>query len=161
MAMRWRFYPRSVVVEISLHPTSFHPLALLATWEDALIARTGTAPAATACFVGRVRGHDGNGVPLVALELEHYPGMTEAQSGPFAQQALERHQALAVRVAHRVGRAGLGEALVLVAVAADRRGPAQRACSELLEALKHHAPFWKKEWRADGSAQWVEGNTPL
>ena len=159
--MRWPFSPRSVVVEVSLHPEPFQPLAALAAWEEALIARTGRAPAATAFFVGRVRGWDSGGAALVALELEHYPGMTEAQIGQFAQQALERHQALAVRVAHRVGRAGLGEALVLVAVAADRRGPAQRACSELLEALKHHAPFWKKEWRADGSAQWVEGNTPL
>ena len=46
------------------------------------------------------------------------------------------------------------------AVAADRRGPAQRCCQELLEALKHHAPFWKREW-SGGAGEWVLGNTPL
>jgi molybdopterin synthase catalytic subunit len=47
-----------------------------------------------------------------------------------------------------------------VAVAADRRGPAQRCCGELLEALKHEAPFWKREWGAS-CGQWLQGNTPL
>jgi len=54
-----------------------------------------------------------------------------------------------------------GEAIVLVAVGADRRGPAQRCCHELLESLKHDAPFWKREWRTDGRRQWLNGNTPL
>ena len=54
-----------------------------------------------------------------------------------------------------------GEAIVLVAIGADRRGPAQRCCQELLEALKHDAPFWKREWRSDGSSEWLSGNTPL
>lgn len=147
--------------QISLHSEAFNPLTLQAEWEEVLTARMGTLPAATASFVGRVRGWDGKGEPLVALELEHYPGMTEAQIQRFAEEALQNHQALAVRVAHRVGRVALSEALVLVVVAADRRGQAQRACSELLEALKHHAPFWKKELRADGSGHWVQGNTPL
>jgi molybdopterin synthase catalytic subunit len=54
-----------------------------------------------------------------------------------------------------------GEPIVLVAVAADRRGPALRCGQELLEALKHEAPFWKREWLADGRGHWVQGNTPL
>lgn len=147
-------------IEVSLHHEPFNPLSLLAQWEEKLPTPTGALPAATASFVGRVRSQDGNGAPLVALELEHYPGMTEAQIQRFAEQALQSHQALAVRVAHRVGRAAPGEALVLVAVAADRRGPAQRGCQELLEALKHDAPFWKKELRADGTGHWLQGNTP-
>jgi molybdopterin synthase catalytic subunit len=49
---------------------------------------------------------------------------------------------------------------VLVAVAADRRGPAQRCGQELLELLKHEAPFWKREW-SGGAGTWVEGNTAL
>jgi molybdopterin synthase catalytic subunit len=149
------------LIELTLHHEPFQPLALLAEWEATLQGPTGALPAAMATFVGRVRGWDSLGAELMALELEHYPGMTEAQIQRFAEQALQRHQALAVRVAHRVGRAAPGEALVLVAAAADRRGQAQRACSELLEALKHHAPFWKKEWRADGTAIWLNGNTPL
>jgi len=44
---------------------------------------------------------------------------------------------------------------VVVAIGADRRGPAQRCCQELLEALKHDAPFWKREWRTDGTGTWL------
>ena len=51
--------------------------------------------------------------------------------------------------------------LLLVAVAADRRGPAQRCVQELLEALKHEAPFWKRELGPDGTGRWLQGNTPL
>ena len=50
---------------------------------------------------------------------------------------------------------------LLVAIGADRRGPAQRCGQELLEALKHDAPFWKREWHADGRGTWLTGNTPL
>jgi molybdopterin synthase catalytic subunit len=116
--------------------------------------------AATALFIGRVRGITAAGLPLEALELEHYPGMTESQLECLANAYGERHGAKALRIAHRVGRVLAGEAIVLVAVAADRRGPAQRCCQELLEALKHEAPFWKREW-SGGAGSWVLGNTPL
>jgi len=148
-------------LQLSLHSRAFEPLALLARWEQALVQARGALPAATAQFTGRVRAWDSRGEPLLALELEHYPGMTEARIQAHARTVIERHGVHAVRVAHRVGRVLPGEAIVLVAAAADRRGPAQRACAELLEALKHHAPFWKKELRPDGTGAWVQGNTPL
>ncbi|WP_411869480.1 molybdopterin synthase catalytic subunit [Vulcanococcus limneticus] len=157
---------RPIPVEVQLHAGPFDPLALLAGgpgggqpggWCGALGLEV---PAAEAYFVGRVRGTAATGGPLEALELEHYPGMTERQLQALAQACAARHGVAAVLVAHRVGRARPGEALVLVAVAADRRGPAQRCGAELLEALKHEAPFWKREW-SGGVGTWVEGNTPL
>jgi len=87
--------------------------------------------------------------------------MTEHQLHALAAGCAARHGVLAVLVQHRVGRLAPGEPIVLVAVAADRRGPAQRCCQELLEALKHDAPFWKREWRRDDSSTWLSGNTPL
>ena len=63
-------------------------------------------------------------------------------------------------VKHRIGLVLPGDPIVLVAVAADRRGPAQRCCQELLEALKHDAPFWKREWSQE-VGRWIMGNTPL
>jgi len=118
------------------------------------------APAAEAIFIGRVRGLTSAGAALEALELEHYPGMCEAQLERLAADCARSHGVLAVLVAHRVGRLLPGEAIVLVAVMADRRGPAQRCCQELLELLKHDAPFWKREW-AGGQGEWIQGNTPL
>jgi molybdopterin synthase catalytic subunit len=147
-------------LSLSLHPRRFDPCSELQHWEETLSGNSGETPAATAVFIGRVRGRTGSGLPLEALELEHYPGMAEAQLGALASACAERHGAVAVLVRHRVGRIPNGEAIVLVAVAADRRGPAQRCCQELLEALKHDAPFWKREW-SGGVGAWVQGNTPL
>ena len=145
-------------LQIALHGDAFDPIAALAAWQHELAARLPEPPAAESHFIGRVRGRNADGQPLQALELEHYPGMTETQLEQLARDAAVRHGALAVLVHHRIGRVEPGEAIVLVAVAADRRGPAQRCCQELLEALKHEAPFWKREW-SGGAGRWVAGNT--
>ena len=169
--------PRSVVAEFSqplavaagdrpplwsidLCEQPFLPWQSLQLWQQQLLDAGLVAPAESQ-FIGRVRPLAGDGTPLMALELEHYPGMTERQLEAMAEDCARRHGALAVLVRHRVGRLAPGEAIVLVAVAADRRGPAQRCCQELLEVLKHDAPFWKREWRVDGGRRWLEGNTPL
>jgi len=115
---------------------------------------------AVCSFLGTVRSQN-DGLPVTAMALEHYPGMTEAQLHTLASAAAARHGATAMLVRHRVGRVLPGESIVLVAVAANRRGPALRCCQELLEALKHEAPFWKREWLAAGRSTWVQGNTPL
>gem|GEM_PF-184311 len=173
--MSWRFSRRSPVadpglpriggpsqpgVEVSLHPHPFAPLSLVEEWQALLPFTPDAPPAATSLFIGRVRGTTAAGLPLEALELEHYPGMSESQLLELARASAERHGVVAVRVAHRVGRMIPGEAIVVVAVLADRRGPAQRCSRELLEALKHDAPFWKREW-SEGLGAWVPGNTPL
>ena len=146
-------------LELRLCPEPFQPLEALAHWHQQLAQRPQGFPAAESHFLGRVRGVATGGQPLRALELEHYPGMTEAQLGSQARVAAARHDVAALLVWHRVGLVHPGETIVLVAVAADRRGPAQRCSQELLEALKHEAPFWKREIRADGSGHWVQGNT--
>nr|WP_228009211.1 molybdenum cofactor biosynthesis protein MoaE [Cyanobium sp. LEGE 06113] len=149
----------SVELSLALRPQPFDPLHHLEGWQRAQADGPRGASAAEAWFIGRVRGHDGRGEPLEALELEHYPGMTEHCLRSQAEQLGRHHGANALLVQHRVGRVRPGEAIVLVAVAADRRGPAQRCCQALLEALKHDAPFWKREWLRSGESRWVEGNT--
>lgn len=151
---------RAPLLRIDLCTQPLLPWQQLQRWQQQLLDLGLIAPAESQ-FIGRVRPLAGDGSPLTTLELEHYPGMTECQLQALAQSAAARHGALAVLVQHRVGHLAPGEAIVLVAVAADRRGPAQRCCQELLEALKHEAPFWKREWRQDGSSGWLAGNTPL
>lgn len=150
----------SPTIEVSLHPETLRPGALLEAWQRQAAVDSADAPAATSVFIGRVRPLTAGGMPLDALELEHYPGMTEAELTRLATASAHRHPVRAVGVGHRVGSVAPGEAIVVVAVMADRRGPAQRCCQEVLEALKHEAPFWKREWSA-GVGTWVAGNTPL
>ena len=159
-------------LQIRLHDVPFQPAEQLELWQRHL-QRHGAGSAAESLFIGRVRpttsardtapdaAADAGGAPLAALELEHYPGMTEQQLQQLALSCCTRHGVRSALVLHRIGQVLPGEAIVLVAIGADRRGPAQRCCQELLEALKHDAPFWKREWRADGSGHWLTGNTPL
>lgn len=148
-------------LRIALRDQPFHPFSCLERWHRQLHDQGHSGGAAEALFIGRVRGEAADGSDLEALELEHYPGMTERSLEQLAQACGGRHQARSCLIQHRVGRVLPGEPIVLVAIGADRRGPAQRCCQEVLEALKHDAPFWKREWHVDGSSNWITWNTPL
>ena len=108
---------------------------------------------AVASFVGYCRSEDGR---LAALELEHYPGMAEAEIGRVVSEAVARWPLDAVTVVHRAGRIRPGERIVLVATASSHRAAAFAACDFLMDFLKTRAPFWKKEHLADGGdGGWV------
>ena len=109
---------------------------------------------AQVCFVGQVRDF-GDSQAVTALELEHYPGMTEKSLLAILDQACARWPLAAARVVHRVGSLPLGEAIVLVLTASAHRGDAFAACEFIMDYLKRDAPFWKKEHTAAGS-HWVE-----
>ncbi|WGS40210.1 molybdenum cofactor biosynthesis protein MoaE [Burkholderia sp. JSH-S8] len=106
-------------------------------------------------FLGVVR-QSGDFDDVVALEIEHYPGMTERALWSIVEEASARWTLESVRIVHRIGRIALGHPVVLVVVAAPHRGAAFDACEFLMDFLKTHAPFWKKEIRHDGAAEWVE-----
>ena len=106
---------------------------------------------AVATFTGLVRGDDGVGT----LELEHYPGATEAALLKVAEGAIERWSLSAAIIVHRVGPMHPGERIVFVAATAAHRGAALEACAYLIDRLKTDAPFWKRETRGV-KASWVE-----
>ena len=107
---------------------------------------------AVVSFVGLTRGEAG---AATALELEAYPGFTEAEIGRFAEAAKARFGLQSYLIVHRVGRMAPGEAVVFVATASAHRREAFEACDHLMDYLKSRAPFWKKEHGPDG-ARWVE-----
>jgi len=109
---------------------------------------------AVVSFVGTVReASDGEQVSL--MELEHYPGMTEAAIEAMIDQALQRFDIRGARVIHRVGPLAAREQIVLVLVSSAHRGEAFQACEFLMDYLKTQAPFWKKEHTPTG-AHWVD-----
>jgi len=109
---------------------------------------------AVVAFVGTVRDRN-DGSAVASLELEHYPGMTEAAIEAMVDEATRRFEIRAVRVVHRVGVLAPLAQIVLVAVTAAHRGQAFQACEFLMDYLKTQAPFWKKEAGADG-VRWVD-----
>ena len=109
---------------------------------------------AVASFVGYVRGAEAGAPPLIALTLEHYPGMTERQLAAIEAEARGRWPLMDVLVIHRHGRMLPGEPIVLVAVSSAHRQAAFDACQFLMDWLKTKAPFWKLEETAAG-VEWV------
>ncbi|MCB1310551.1 MAG: molybdenum cofactor biosynthesis protein MoaE [Sedimentitalea sp.] len=107
---------------------------------------------AVVSFTGIVRDRPGSG--LQAMEIEHYPGMTEAALTRIAQEAQARWSLGDVLVIHRFGRLAPGETIMMVATAARHRKDAFEAAEYLMDYLKSRAPFWKKEIARDG-AEWV------
>jgi molybdopterin synthase catalytic subunit len=108
-------------------------------------------------FVGTVREFS-DGLGVVGMELEHYPGMTEAAIEAMIDQALVRFDIRAARVVHRIGALQPMDQIVLVVVSSAHRGQAFQACEFLMDYLKTQAPFWKKESTAAG-ARWVDARS--
>ncbi len=105
-------------------------------------------------FTGTVRQRSGD-ASISAMELEHYPGMTERAIEAMIDAALARFDIRGARVVHRVGLLQPLEQIVLVAVTSAHRGQAFQACEFLMDYLKTQAPFWKKETTPAG-AHWVD-----
>jgi len=137
---------------VSVRPADFHLSAEVA----ALRADDGGVGAVVA-FVGTVRDRSG-GQTISRMELEHYPGMTEAAIEAMIDAAHQRFDLRAARVVHRIGVLEPCDQIVLVAVSSAHRGQAFQACEFLMDYLKTQAPFWKKESSAEGS-HWVDARS--
>ena len=122
--------------------------------EVAALRASDDGAGAVASFIGTVRdSNDGSAVS--AMELEHYPGMTERAIEAMIDEAVRRFNIRAARVVHRVGKLAVGDQIVLVAVSSAHRATAFEACEFLMDYLKTQAPFWKKETTPEGS-RWVD-----
>lgn len=115
---------------------------------------TNPAAGAVVFFVGLVRDLNDD-QQVTALELEHYPGMTESELGRIVDEAGERWQLEDVRVIHRVGKLMINEQIVFVAVSSRHRQQAFDAAQFIMDYLKTQAPFWKREHRHDGP-RWLD-----
>lgn len=132
---------------ITLSEAPFDPGALLSTF-----SRNRAEVGAIATFTGIARAEAGG---THILELEAYPGFTEAEIGKIAEQARTRFGLDDLMIRHRVGKIAPGETIVFVATASAHRRAAFEACDFLMDYLKSRAPFWKKEHGPDG-ARWIE-----
>ncbi len=109
---------------------------------------------AVVSFAGLCRDENGT---LAGLELEHYPGMAEAEIGRVAAEAAARWPLMGLVAIHRYGLIRPGDQIVLVLAASAHRRAAFEAADFMMDYLKTRAPFWKREHRIDGTlGGWVE-----
>ena len=132
---------------IRIQPGDFDTAAEVATMTQ---GRTDIGAVVTFCGLCRDEGGQ-----LSALELEHYPGMAEAEIARHVEEAKARWPLMGVTVIHRYGRIAPGENIVLVVTASSHREAAFAAAEFLMDYLKTQAPFWKQVEAATGKS-WVE-----
>jgi len=133
---------------LRLQSEPFAPGAAL----DAFVAAHPGAGAVVS-FTGHVRDEGGR---LVALEIEHYPGMARRAIETQMAEARARWGLSGVQVIHRFGTIPAGGPIVMVATAAPHRAAAFEAAEFLMDHLKSRAPFWKREITPEGPGPWVE-----
>ena len=111
-----------------------------------------SASGAVVTFTGIVR-NNAEGT-LDYMDIEHYPGMTEAALRQIAEEAHAKWSLEDALIIHRVGKMRAGEMIMMVATASRHRKDAFEAAEFLMDFLKSRAPFWKKEVSREG-ADWV------
>jgi molybdopterin synthase catalytic subunit len=131
------------MIQVRIQEAAFDPGSELSSFES-------EGAGAVVTFTGVVRGGE-----VTLLEIEHYPGMTEAAIQVMVDEACERFGLTAVRVIHRYGRLRPNEPIMMVMTAAPHRRAAFDAADFLMDWLKSRAPFWKRE-HTNGRASWVE-----
>jgi molybdopterin synthase catalytic subunit len=111
------------------------------------------ASGAVVTFSGTVRDHDA-GRRVTCLEYVGHPSATEAIR-TVAERIAAHAEVQAVAVSHRVGTLAVGDSALVAAVSCAHRRAAFEACGQLVEAVKHELPIWKRQVFDDGSDEWV------
>jgi len=125
------------------------PLSLEAVVDEVRSDEAG----AVATFVGTTRVRS-RGRTVTHLEYEAYPGMAEDVMAQLAVELKRRYELCDVAIHHRIGRVGIGEPSVVIAVSAPHRQDALAACKDAIDSLKETVPLWKKEVY-EGGEEWV------
>lgn len=112
------------------------------------------AAGAVVGFAGVVRDHDG-GRSVLRLDYAAHPSAGETLADVVAEIAASATGVRAIAASHRVGALQIGEAALVVAVAADHRDAAFATCARVVDTVKDRLPVWKHQFFADGSDEWV------
>ncbi|MGD9619614.1 MAG: molybdenum cofactor biosynthesis protein MoaE [Mycolicibacterium sp.] len=109
---------------------------------------------AVVVFAGVVRDHDG-GRTVLRLDYTSHPSAAQVLADVVGEAATDTTGVRAIAVSHRIGTLHVGDAALIVAVAADHRHAAFQTCAHLVDAVKERLPVWKHQFFADGTDEWV------
>jgi molybdopterin synthase catalytic subunit len=122
--------------------------------DEAMRAVSHPSSGGIALFVGVVRDH-AEGRAVDRLDYEAHEKLALRELANVANEVLAEQAEVRAFAVHRVGKLAIGDLAVVVAASAPHRAEAFTACRALIEKIKERVPIWKKEWAADGSANWV------
>ena len=125
------------------------PIDLAAVVAEVADERAG----AIATFLGTTRVHS-RGRTVLHLDYEAYTGMAERVMEEIGEELKGRYELCRVAMTHRVGRVGIADTSVAIAVSAPHRDHALAACKDAIDTLKDRVPLWKKEVY-EGGEEWI------
>ena len=133
--------------KVKLFEVTTHELSV-----DEVVGRlSDPANGAVIAFVGVVR-NETDGRNVLYLEYEAYPEMAEPTLQQIGDEIRQRWKSVrGVTIVHRVGRLGIGETSVVIAICAGHRPEVFDAVRYAIDRLKEIVPIWKKEVWTDGS----------
>ena len=137
-------------MKIEIITEQFDPWQLLVDYKKNQL-QNDSKIGASSIFLGTMRDFNDD-EDIKSMELEHYPGMTEASMQKILDKATIRWPIDDVVVVHRIGKLLPSDQIVLVIVASEHRSAAFDAGEFIMDFLKPQAVFWKKETQIDGSA---------
>ena len=148
---RWTNWPGVTMgADVLRVGLSEEPISL--TDHEDLVAHA--AAGAVVGFAGVVRDHDG-GRTVTRLEYSAHPSALETLTDVVHEVAAGAEGVRAVAVSHRIGNLSIGDAALVVAVAADHRGAAFATCARMVDIVKERLPVWKHQHFGDGTDEWV------
>ena len=133
-----------------MHYLTNSPISL----DDVLAEVRSPERGGTCVFLGTVR--TGEESAVTAIEYSAYEPMADAELERILGEVQERWPTARAALRHRLGRVPAGEASIAIAAAAPHRAEAFAACRHVIEEVKRRLPIWKKEYRVDGTASWVD-----
>ena len=104
-------------------------------------------------FIGTVREKSGD-ITVTALEYEAYIEMAESTMVNILAGSIKKFALIDAIAVHRIGRLGIGEASIAIAVSAQHRKEGFDGCSEILNRIKAEAPIWKKDIIDEKITRW-------
>jgi MoaE-MoaD fusion protein len=125
------------------------PIDLAAVVAEVADERAG----AIATFLGTTRA-ESRGRSVEHLDYEAYAGMAEDVMAEITAKLKARYELCEIAITHRVGRVGIGDVSVAIAVSAPHRQDALAACRDAIDELKERVPLWKKEVY-EGGEEWI------
>ena len=140
-------------MHVEIRPQAYDPWAELSQFQSERLAPGSYG--ASAVFVGTMRDFNQD-ADVVAMELEHYSGMTESLLSEYAVEVETRYGLLELLILHRVGQIHPNDPIVLVAAWSAHRAAAFDGCRDMMEYLKSQATFWKKETLKGEGQRWVD-----
>lgn len=117
---------------------------------------------AMSVFVGIVREDpvESSGGKVQHLEYEAFEEVATQKLRELRDDLMTREGIVDISIHHMVGRLGVGEDSLIVAVLGTHRRFVFPILEEAVERVKKEIPIWKKEFTTK-NAYWVENTAPL